>query len=130
MFSIAPQLLIDCHKLGQRNKIHYLLHKNALLHWFILVPETNETLLLNLEAPLLKACLAEAKIVNDYLIHTLQYPHSNFANIGNVVSQLHLHVVGRSPDDACWPKPVWGNLAQSTVYSQTDIQHIISDLHL
>ena len=130
MFSIAPPLLADCHKLGQRNNIHYLLHKNALLHWFILVPETNETLLLKLDEPLLNTCLTEAKIVNDYLIHTLKYPHSNFAHIGNVVSQLHLHVVGRSSDDACWPQPVWGNLTESTAYSQADIQHIISGLHL
>lgn len=32
----------------------------------------------------------------------------NIANLGNVTPQLHWHIVGRRPDDACWPGPVWG----------------------
>ncbi len=32
----------------------------------------------------------------------------NVAALGNVVSQLHVHVVGRRRDDGCWPEPVWG----------------------
>ncbi|MBE7217555.1 MAG: HIT domain-containing protein [Caulobacteraceae bacterium] len=32
----------------------------------------------------------------------------NVGALGNVVSQLHLHVVGRRPGDAAWPGPVWG----------------------
>lgn len=33
----------------------------------------------------------------------------NIATLGNVVSQLHMHLVVRYTDDACWPAPVWGN---------------------
>lgn len=33
----------------------------------------------------------------------------NIAMLGNVTPQLHAHVVGRRPDDAAWPGPVWGN---------------------
>ena len=32
----------------------------------------------------------------------------NIANLGNVTPQLHWHVLGRRPDDPCWPGPVWG----------------------
>ena len=32
----------------------------------------------------------------------------NHGQLGNVVAQLHVHVVGRRPDDAAWPGPVWG----------------------
>ncbi|MEM6710430.1 MAG: HIT family protein [Pseudomonadota bacterium] len=32
----------------------------------------------------------------------------NVAALGNVVSQLHVHVIARKHTDACWPKPVWG----------------------
>ncbi len=32
----------------------------------------------------------------------------NIAAIGNVVSQLHVHVVARRRDDPLWPRPVWG----------------------
>ncbi|MGY4878470.1 HIT domain-containing protein [Vreelandella aquamarina] len=33
----------------------------------------------------------------------------NIATLGNVVSQLHMHIVVRRQDDAAWPGPVWGN---------------------
>jgi len=36
-------------------------------------------------------------------------PHRiNIAALGNVVAQLHVHVIARETDDAAWPKPVWG----------------------
>jgi diadenosine tetraphosphate (Ap4A) HIT family hydrolase len=34
----------------------------------------------------------------------------NIAAIGNVVPQLHVHIVARRHDDAAWPRPVWGAL--------------------
>lgn len=33
----------------------------------------------------------------------------NVGALGNVVAQLHVHVVARTPDDAAWPGPVWGS---------------------
>lgn len=32
----------------------------------------------------------------------------NIAALGNVTPQLHVHVIGRRPDDDAWPQPVWG----------------------
>ncbi len=32
----------------------------------------------------------------------------NIGALGNVTPQLHVHVIGRRPDDAAWPGPVWG----------------------
>jgi diadenosine tetraphosphate (Ap4A) HIT family hydrolase len=34
----------------------------------------------------------------------------NVASLGNLVPQIHVHVVGRWENDPAWPKPVWGNL--------------------
>jgi diadenosine tetraphosphate (Ap4A) HIT family hydrolase len=34
----------------------------------------------------------------------------NIAAIGNIVAQLHIHVIGRFQGDATWPQPVWGRL--------------------
>jgi diadenosine tetraphosphate (Ap4A) HIT family hydrolase len=39
----------------------------------------------------------------------------NVGALGNVTAQLHAHVVGRRPDDAAWPGPVWG-IAGATAY--------------
>lgn len=33
----------------------------------------------------------------------------NLGAIGNLVPQLHVHIIARQQNDACWPAPVWGN---------------------
>ena len=49
-FTLHPQLLADCHLLGRLPHSHLLLHRNAAVPWFILVPETALTNLLDLPA--------------------------------------------------------------------------------
>src|ERR1700748_2995550 len=41
----------------------------------------------------------------------------NIGALGNLVPQLHIHVVSRKPGDAAWPGPVWGN-GQAAAYEQ------------
>jgi diadenosine tetraphosphate (Ap4A) HIT family hydrolase len=36
----------------------------------------------------------------------------NIAAIGNVVRQLHVHLIARNENDACWPRPVWGSVME------------------
>lgn len=109
-FTLHPQLLADCHTLGRLAHSHLLLHRNAAVPWFILVPETALTNLLDLPAPQREGVLADAKRVSNYLTQTLGYPKINVAWLGNLVPQLHVHVIGRRPGDPCWPRPVWGHL--------------------
>ncbi|GGZ23095.1 HIT domain-containing protein [Asticcacaulis endophyticus] len=42
----------------------------------------------------------------------------NIANLGNIVAQLHIHVIGRNSSDPAWPGPVWG-FGQSEAYANT-----------
>jgi diadenosine tetraphosphate (Ap4A) HIT family hydrolase len=121
VFEIHPQLLADCHRLGRFDLCHVLLNKNAVLPWFILVPQTDVTDLLDLSDEQRNTAINEATVVSQFVKGHLGYPKVNFAAIGNVVPQLHLHVVGRRPDDPCWPAPVWGNLANGPEYSPARI---------
>jgi len=130
MFQIHHQLLKDCHVLGKLNSIYVLLHKNASLHWFILVPKTDCKNLLELDAEHLDNVMVSAQTINQYLTHSLCYTKINFASIGNMVDQLHVHVVGRHSKDACWPKPVWGNLPEGAKYDADAIQKISHDLKI
>jgi len=123
-FEIHPQLLADCHRLGRLEFCHVLLNKNAALPWFILVPETAVTDLLDLPAAQRTAALHEAAEIAQFIKRQLGYGKINFAAIGNVVPQLHLHVVGRKPGDSCWPAPVWGHLVESQDYSDHRVGEI------
>ena len=46
--------------------------------------------------------------LGDYLKSKRRYDKTNIGMLGNVVSQLHLHLVLRKKSDPAWPDPVWG----------------------
>ena len=125
-FELHPQLLLDCHRLGSFDLCYLLLHKNAALPWFILVPETDARDLLDLPEELRTAAMNEAAALSDFVKKVFHYPKTNFAAIGNVVPQLHLHVVGRKPGDPCWPAPVWGHLTDGPEYSAARLKEVAS----
>ena len=101
---------------GWIGSVDVLLHRNASLPWFILVPDTEITDLLDLPAAERDTVTEECARVSRFLKQELGFAKVNFAGLGNQVPQLHLHVIGRSPDDACWPNPVWGNLVEESAY--------------
>ncbi|SDD34634.1 HIT domain-containing protein [Aquimonas voraii] len=55
-------------------------------------------------------------------------PHKlNLGALGNIVQQLHLHLVARQPDDVAWPGPVWGSGARQP-YAPAAAQALIARL--
>lgn len=70
----------------------------------------------------------EAAIAARFLKTEFAVSKINFAAIGNVVSQLHLHVVGRRATDPCWPEPVWGNLVDANGYSSARLAILTATL--
>jgi diadenosine tetraphosphate (Ap4A) HIT family hydrolase len=52
-------------------------------------------------------------------LHALERPDKlNVAALGNVVAQLHVHLIARFVHDAAWPRPVWG-VGERAPYSAT-----------
>ncbi len=125
---IHPQLLEDCHRLGSLPHSWLLLHRNAALPWFILLPRTELEDLLDLPPEQRDAVLQECALVSAFLKQELGYDKVNFAGLGNVVPQMHLHIIGRREGDACWPQPVWGNLRESSEYEPRQLKQWQSDL--
>lgn len=118
---IHAQLARDTHLLGHLDDTAVLLHRNASLPWFILVPATRDTELLALPVTLRNRVLEESARTGAFVQQHFGSPKLNFAAIGNIVPQLHLHVVGREPGDCCWPNPVWGHLRQSADYAPAEV---------
>ncbi|MBT5020310.1 MAG: HIT family protein [Planctomicrobium sp.] len=128
MIQLHPQLAKDCHQLGKLPESILLLHKNSIITWFILVPQTQLTDLLDLPEEQRNRVMAECSLVSGFIRKQFGSPKINFGAIGNLVPQMHLHVIGRNPDDACWPQPVWGNLESFESYDEDEISQIIKAL--
>lgn len=129
-FTVHPRLLADCHYLGRFALSHVLLHGNAGLPWFILVPEVGAevTELHELDAAQRRALDEELDVVARFLKQALGAHKINVAAIGNIVAQLHVHVVGRRRDDPCWPGVVWGNLAEGPCWPAARVGAIAAAL--
>lgn len=125
---VHPRLLADCHEMGNQDAGLVLLHRNAILPWFILVPLPSCSEFFELGADEMKLSLEACAGLAAFIRERMEFPKINFAAIGNVVPQLHLHVVGRKPGDACWPAPVWGNLQAEARYRDGDLDRIRSEL--
>jgi diadenosine tetraphosphate (Ap4A) HIT family hydrolase len=114
---IPDQLLADCLHLGRLPATEVLLNRNASLPWFILLPDTQLSDVLDLPAEHREAVLADCAAVSAFIKQGLGFAKVNFAGLGNVVPAMHLHIIGRHSQDVCWPQPVWGNLPSGETYS-------------
>lgn len=124
IFTLHPQLAEDCHELGETVTAHVLLHRNAAVPWLILVPRTAHSEFLELPDALRASLLDDCARLARYLRSRHGAEKINFAAIGNLVPQLHLHVVGRRAGDACWPLPVWGHLKVTATYGEAAVATI------
>jgi diadenosine tetraphosphate (Ap4A) HIT family hydrolase len=125
-FVMHERLLADTHVLGDYPRSRVLLHRNATIPWFMLVPRCNETEFLDLPEEFRSELLAEASRTGDFVRDHFGSSKINFAAIGNIVPQMHLHVVGRNPDDACWPAPVWGSSIEVNNFTQAELDDVIA----
>lgn len=119
---IHPQLEAECHLLGRFESSTLLLNRNASVPWFILVPDTELADVLDLPDSALAVVMRQCQLLSRFIKQELGLGKVNFAGLGNVVPQMHLHVIGRAETDACWPNPVWGHLQAETSYSDETLQ--------
>jgi diadenosine tetraphosphate (Ap4A) HIT family hydrolase len=125
---LHPQLAADCHVLGHCDGNRLLLQRNAALPWFVLVPPTEATELHDLAPPLRARLEAASDRLARFTKRHFRCDKMNIAAIGNLVPQLHLHVIGRRRDDPCWPRPVWGHLAAGGDYAPASLSHLAQAL--
>ena len=109
IFPLDYRLDKDSIKLGYLSNTVVLLMNNSLVPWIILVPSTDsidEFDLLERDKQIL--LLDQINLISRFIRKQFQFDKLNIATIGNVVRQMHIHIVARSEDDYCWPNVVWG----------------------
>lgn len=89
------------------------LHHNAVFPWIMLIPHRVDMHeIIDLDAAD-RTVLMEEMILASQVMRTLFNPTKlNVASLGNVVPQLHVHIIARYDTDPAWPGPVWNSGAQ------------------
>lgn len=77
--------------------------------WLVLVPRVPDAVELVDLTPAQRTLLSAEIAIASRALKTLFRPDKlNVAALGNLVPQLHVHVIARFHDDIAWPRPVWG----------------------
>ena len=109
-FTVDPRLVEDTHAIGDYALSRVLLMDDARFPWLILVPRiAGARELFDLDAGDRAALIGEIDATGRALETLLRPDKFNIAALGNVVPQLHVHVIARWSSDAAWPKPVWNH---------------------
>lgn len=108
-FDLHPQLAADTLEVARWDCCRVLLMNDAAYPWLILVPQRPGLRDFH-QLSVGDLALATAEIVraSQALERLFQPVKINVAALGNMVPQLHIHVIARFEDDPAWPQPVWG----------------------
>jgi diadenosine tetraphosphate (Ap4A) HIT family hydrolase len=108
-FTLHPQLARDTTFVGDLELSRVLLMNDANYPWLILVPRRDGAVeIVDLTDEDQQQLVREIALASGVLKTVTQCEKLNVAAIGNIVPQLHVHVVARRQSDPAWPKPVWG----------------------
>jgi diadenosine tetraphosphate (Ap4A) HIT family hydrolase len=107
-FTLDSRLEADTYLVGELTLSRVLLMDDARFPWVILVPKrTNIREIIDLELRDRAMLYRETESVMDAMRRIFSPTKLNVAALGNMVPQLHIHVIARFDDDQAWPKPVW-----------------------
>ena len=109
MFKLDNRIEQDSFLVKENNDFQVRLMDISEVFWVILIPtKINLIELSDLDIEKRNILINFAVELGDFLKSNEEYDKVNIAMLGNVVSQLHLHLVLRKKSDPAWPGPVWG----------------------
>jgi diadenosine tetraphosphate (Ap4A) HIT family hydrolase len=109
MFKLSDRLKHDTVEIGRLELSMLLLMNDRALPWLILVPEREGVKEIDELSAEDRALLVEEMSWASQTIRCLYHPDKiNIGALGNLVPQLHVHVIGRFMNDRAWPGPIWG----------------------
>ncbi len=119
-WSPHPQLASDTHSVGDLPLSRVLIIKDANFPWVVLVPRrAGVSEIFDLDPADRAQLMDEITRTGAALKEITACAKINVAALGNVVPQLHVHVIARSKSDAAWPQPVWGKLKPTAYDTRT-----------
>ncbi len=120
-FLLHPTLRQDTITLGDLPVCRLLLMNDKRFPWLILVPRRASLReLYDLHAKDYRTVMEEVRRTAHLFSRHIHADKMNVAALGNMVPQLHIHVIARFRDDDAWPKPVWSLRAKPKPYGEEE----------
>jgi diadenosine tetraphosphate (Ap4A) HIT family hydrolase len=89
--------------------------------WLLLIPKQESlTEIIDLSFSQQTILLQEINLISNIIKQNFICKKLNIANLGNIVSQLHIHIIARHDNDPSFPKPIWG-YAKTMPYKRDQI---------
>jgi diadenosine tetraphosphate (Ap4A) HIT family hydrolase len=108
-FALDSRLAADTLAIGDLKLSRALLMNDARYPWLILVPRREGlSEIVDLDPADRAVLIEEIAAASAFLRALPRVDKLNVGALGNIVGQLHVHVLGRAVGDAAWPGPVWG----------------------
>jgi diadenosine tetraphosphate (Ap4A) HIT family hydrolase len=127
-WSLHPQLEKDTIDIGDLPLSRVLVIRDANYPWLLLVPRRPDAVeIIDLDEVEQAQLMTEVSRAARALKDVTKCDKLNIAALGNVVPQLHVHVIARRTGDAAWPRPVWG-VVPPVPHDAGEVQNFISAL--
>ena len=125
-WALHPRLAKDTINIGDLPLSQVLVIKDANYPWLLLVPRRLEVSeIIDLDEVEQAQLMTEIARVARALKEITGCDKLNIAALGNVVPQLHVHVIARRESDAAWPRPVWG-VVPALAHDKEELESFIS----
>ncbi len=127
-FQLHPRLAADTLAAGRLELCEVRLLNDSRFLWLVLVPRRDGiTEVHQLVDSDQQQLISESSRIARLAEELAGAEKINIGALGNLVPQLHWHVIARSSDDACWPGPVWG-CSESVPYEQEALSELLAQL--
>ena len=127
-FALDPRLVAATLEVGDLGLSRLLLMNDSRYVWLLLVPRRAGAVeIVDLDAANRAALIEEIAAVSRWLRRRSGIDKINVGALGNIVAQLHVHIVARRIGDAAWPGPVWG-VGTAQAYGEAEGRALITEI--
>ena len=127
MYRINKKFLKSSHHITELKLCSIRLHDNSKFPWLILIPKRkNVTDISNLNSKDQILLMKEIVFVSKLMKKLFKTSKINVEKIGNIVPQLHIHIISRKKTDSSWPLSVW--VVKGKKYSAKTLKEVLNKI--
>ena len=129
MFKINNKFLKSSHYIVDLKLSSVRLNDNSKFPWLILIPKRkNVTDISELNSKDQTLLMKEIVLVSGLMKKLFKTSKLNIEKIGNIVPQLHIHIISRKKTDSSWPLSVW--VVKGKKYSAKNLKEVLNKIRL